>query len=262
MRHFYLIALLGLAVNGRAAPDQSILLEQMDRILPPPGLYLVEKDATAALVESPMSTREQHSGQVQTLTNKSGDQVVQQKRSLPQDTTCVPPRQANAPLLLPSFGHTTCQNVSTTVTGNSLKIVAQCPTGRIAHTVTKLDDKHWENISDTEWGAGGAARNNFGSMRPMLEQMARSAPTQADRDKAKQLLATLPRRQAELDRQMAAATAGAQQAVRDAQTPEEAAAARKAAERMENQASLPPQFKGSGRERWTRIADRCGAGKG
>lgn len=258
MRSLYLTMLLGL--NAGAAAADNVTQADLTRILPPPGLYRVEDDATMTHLSNGMSVRDQsnQSGTLATYHSPDGH-TAQQQINHPQATICVPLRKANAPLLPIAMGTAACKTLSTTVSGDTLSHEAQCAIGRTAFTITRLGNDQWEYTDDNEWGAGGMARNNPAAMRPMVEQMARNAPTEADRTKARQLLAQLPQLQAQSDQQMVAALAGARQALKEARTPEEVAAMRKVVQMLENQDSLPAQNKSSGKSRWTRIADSCGA---
>lgn len=258
MRSLYLTILLSLSASASAADH--VTQAELLRILPPPGLYRVEGDATATHLATGMSVRDQDNdaGTLATYTGSDG-KSVQQQINHTRDNICVPPRKANAPLPLTSMGTAACKTLSATVSGDTLSHSAQCATGRIAFTVTRLGNNQWEYTNEDEWGAGGLARNNPAAMRPMVEQMARNAPTEAERNKAKQFLAQLPQLQAQTDQQLAAALAGARQALSEARTPEEVAAMRKAVQMLENQNSLPAQHKTTGKSRWTRIADSCGA---
>ncbi|MRW90370.1 hypothetical protein GJ699_10265 [Duganella sp. FT80W] len=258
MRHFYLIFTLGLGASAGAA--ESVSQADLLRILPPPGLYRIDKDGSTTHIASGMGAHEEHRNDIRTVTSNAGDGTsVRQQYADRQETACVPVRNLNAPVMPPAFGSATCKTLSTSVNGNQLIHTAQCQTGRMTLTITRLDDQQWEYRHEGEWGAGGSAKNNLTSLRPMLEQMARSAPNEADRKKAREALAKLPQQQAEADQKIAAAVAAARQAERNAKTPEEAAAMRKTAQMMENQASLPPQFKDVGVSRWTRIGNSCGS---
>ncbi len=233
--------MLGLLASDDAATNESVSQAELLRILPPPGLYRIDKDASTSHIASGMGAREERRDGVLTVTGNSGDgHSTHRQYAQPQETTCVAVRNLNAPLLPPtSVSSATCKTLSTSVSGSSLIHTAQCQTGRLTLTITRLDDQQWEYRHDVEWGAGGVAKNNMESLRPMLEQMARSAPNEADRQKAREALAKLPQLQAQ------AATS--------------TAAARNATQMMENQASLPPQYKDIGIARWTRIGNNCGS---
>lgn len=256
MRSRYLITLLGLSLDASAAG--AVKQADMLHMMPPPGLYQIESsDATTSVASMGLSTREQGSGNVNTRTDRTPDgQVLRRQLSAPQSTICVPARRPGVPVMPSKQSDATCKNVSSNVNGDTLVLVAQCQTGRLTQTIRRVGDNQWEFGVDTEFGGGGT---NVAALRPMLEMMARNGATAADREKARRQLAALPQLKAESDQQLSAATNAARREAREGRTPEDRAVAQKMVAMLGNPASVAPQIKAVGTERWTRIGDSCAA---
>jgi hypothetical protein len=258
LRPLYLAILLGMALQAAAAehPTEADLL----RILPPPGLYRIEtSDATTSVASVGQSTRHQQSNDINTRTSRTPDgQVLSQKSSAPQPTTCVPPRRAGVPIVPPKQNQATCRNISNSINGDTLVLVAQCQTGRLTQTISRVRDDQWEFSTDTEFFG---IRPDAGALRPMLEMMARNGATATDRANAKRQLAALPQLKAESDQQMADVTDAARREARQGRTAADRTSAQKTVQRMDNPAGVRPLVQAVGTERWTRIGDLCAADK-
>lgn len=257
MRPLYLATLLCMVFDAAAA--ERATEADLLRILPPPGLYRIESlDATTSVADVGQSTRRQHANDIDTRTSRTPEgRVLSQKSSLPQPTICVPPRRAGMPIAPPKQSPATCKNISNSINGDTLVLVAQCQTGRLTQTIARVRDDQWDFGVDTEYFG---VRPNAGALRPMLEMMARNGATAADRDNAKRQLAALPQLQAGSDQQMADATEAARGEARQGRTAADRAAAQAVVQRMDNPASVRPLLQEVGTERWTRIGDACAAG--
>jgi len=221
-------------------------------------LYRVDaSEGTTNVVPMGLSVHDQQPGDIATQTHRGPDgQVLSTTRSAAQQTTCVPPPRPGVPFSLPRNSPAICKNISSTVTGDTLELVAQCQTGRLVQTIRRLAENQWEMSVDTEYGGG---RLDPEKLRPMLEMAARHGATEADRNAAKGQLAALPQLKARTDERLAEAEAGARREMREGRTPAERETARKILHMLENPDSVPPPIKVAGKKRWTRIGDRCAA---
>ncbi|HEX8405582.1 MAG TPA: hypothetical protein VF670_13260 [Duganella sp.] len=249
---------MALATAASAGAVESVSTADMLRIMPPPGLYridIIEDDF--AHLDGPLKTHSLQTNDVITTTYEGPEsKVTAPAIAAPQPTVCVPPRRTGPPAL--RLGMEVCKTISTTASGDMLSHVAQCKHSRISHTTRRLSGKQWKITDAADWGGGMPDPK---ALRPMVENLARNGATEADRKQAKALLTEVPRIQADAEQQMAAALAGAQQAVRNARTAEDRAGALRAVEMMQNPDSVPPQFRAISTSRWTRIGDNCAAGQ-
>nr|WP_315402272.1 hypothetical protein [uncultured Duganella sp.] len=257
MRPIYLATLL-CAVLDAAAAERATEADLL-RILPPPGLYRIESlDATTSVASAGQSTRRQEADDIATRTIRTPEgRVLSQKSNLPQPTICVPPRRAGMPVVPPRQSPATCRNLSNSINGDTLVLVAQCQTGRLTQTIRRLREEQWEFGVDTEFAG---VRPDAGALRPMLEMMARNGATAADRDNARRQLAALPQLKAESDQQMADVTEAARREARQGRTAADRASAQQIVQRMDNPAGVRPLVQEVGTERWTRIGEQCAAG--
>ena len=255
-----LLATLAATMTAAAGAADAISEADMRRILPPPGLYRVDASTgTTTVVPMGLSIDDQQSGDVATQTHRGPDgQVLSRTISAAQETTCVPPPRPGVPFPLPRHGPSICKNISSTVTGDTLKLVAQCQTGRLTQTIQRLADNQWETSVDTEFGGG---RLDPEKLRPMLEMAARHGATEADRNAAKGQLAALPQLKARTEERLAEVEAAARRETREGRTPADREAARKMLHMLENPDSVPPPIKVAENKRWTRIGDRCAPGQ-
>jgi hypothetical protein len=222
--------------------------------LPPPGLYRVDTVAQADDQVGP------HQAIITTEEDgASGDQATRSvvagmdsgrtvhKGGAPV-TQCV---KAGPPPLPPAFGKGTCTNQETRRSAQGVVLVESCQTGKFTLTIRRLDAKTWEYVSEHDMSTGTTP--TLDGTRRVLEMAAQSAESPEDRARAANALADLPRREAQMKRDRAKAEAALRQALAKARTPEEAAAARKAIERLHGKVPV----KISDRTTLTRIADRC-----
>ncbi|MRX09290.1 hypothetical protein GJ697_15715 [Pseudoduganella sp. FT25W] len=221
-----------LAIAALLAAANAAAVSQADyaRIMPPPGLYSIEADATIMHTRQPLGIRTQRSGATETSTYIAPDQQVTRQLPLDQpETTCVPPRPAKAAPLPSYMLPAVCKNLSETVSGDSLTLVHQCQTGRMSIVFQRLDSTHWQ-VSHAAEIMGGVP--NVTALKPMLEQMARHGASEQERQQAKRMLAELPQRQAALEAQLASI------GMKPGYT---------------NQVAM----RDTSVQRWTRIADQC-----
>jgi len=222
--------------------------------LPPPGLYRVDSVAQAdhqvgrhqAIITTEedgatgdQATRSVVAGMDSGRTVHKGDAPV---------TQCV---KAGPPPLPPAFGKGTCTNLETRRSAQGVVLVESCQTGKFTLSIRRLNAKTWEYVTEMDMSSGTTP--NLDGARTVLEMAARSAESPADRARAAKALADLPRREAQMTRDLATAEAALRQALAKARTPEEAAAGRQAIARLHGKVPV----KITDRTTLTRIADRC-----
>ncbi|MYM29472.1 hypothetical protein GTP58_14165 [Duganella sp. CY15W] len=132
--HYTAVVLAGLLATAQAADD----------IMPPPGLYRVERDNNFGPRRFPVGEHAQRS---------------EERRA----TVCIPAQDGTAPVLPPTVPGASCQPVPGTITGDSLVLVAQCPLGRISNTIQRSDSTHWQITTEAAWGTPGKQPTKRGS---------------------------------------------------------------------------------------------------
>lgn len=243
-----------------AAPSHAAVTpDAFNKVAPPPGLYRIDSDATMRMAPDSATVRHQQDGAsgkldvTATQPGKRPQQVFQ--GSVPKAQYCLPPRSGKAAILPPQMAAAACKNISESITDTTLVTESQCAIGKIKVTIRKLGNDKWKMTHESDTKTSPAA-SNMNAMRPMLENMAKNAPTAADRAQAKEMLADLPRQQAEMQAALAETRADLLK---------EQASASSAAEKAEIGKQLlamdqgGPTMHATSRTLWTRIGNSCSA---
>lgn len=123
-----------------------------------------------------------------------------------------------------------CKDVVITRSANTVVTTASCSYADLRTTVTKVDDKTWDFVTEMSRTQGQimGGMNNPDGMRMVLENQVKNGATAEAREQAKQALATLPKSKP-------AATAAA----------------------PAGKSAGPKAMEVFSKARWTRIADTC-----
>lgn len=251
------LALLAPGMVHPAAPGVA------PELLPPPGLYRIDRDIEAATGATRLDVREDGASGDQLWRRRvpdhvGPDQIVKGKGAVRH---CHGGASRDvAAGLLPALA--ACRQGPTVAEGGAVVHTAACPGATVRSVIRRLGHDSWEIVTQTRTAAsqaGEAAAPDARLQRAMLEQAARGAATAQEREAAARRLAALARSQAALQQHAGAAVASArarlEAAAQNARTPEEAAGARAALAALGGPAPLLATV----RERWTRLAAHCGA---
>jgi hypothetical protein len=238
--------------RGHAASVQSIL--------PPPGLYQIDSDASYAHASGLVSTEQEidgATGDMRSRTIVPGRSHELRSAGQGAATRCVEPRRVSARgLALAMDALARCPKQNHKVVGhNTLVHSAQCPAGNVTVKITRIDGTTWEYETRQESVATSGALD-LSHMRMPLQHEARHGATPEARTRAARQLSELPALQNKLDKQRIGAAVELQAALDKARTPEERAMFQRAI------AALGTRHGPGGnvivvRERWTRIANQC-----
>jgi hypothetical protein len=232
------------------------LTPAMVKLLAPPGLYRFDSsESTVRDLHTSRVDRESRDG-ISGVTTLIKDAETNPTVLTIQGTPLTVCQHSGPPVLPkppPSMPEATCKNLSATVEGNTVTLVAQCYNGRTINKVSKIGDNTWEYFHESHL-VGGI--HPSGS-RPILE-LAQANGTPEQRELASKLLASQPQRDAELATTLAQVDAGVERSLRIAPPPADRAALAKAP-------NVPkprqPIARISGTTRWTRISNHCGSVK-
>lgn len=250
LRVSFLLAAGFSGLAGAAVP-----VSTFKQVMPPPGLYRIDQDGTMRMPDVDSSFRQREdgaTGDVATATTTPHGSYARDFKGQGPNNFCVPVRNTGM-VLPPSLSAAACKTISTTGDANGIVHIAQCSMGRVKLTVRRLGDDTWEFINEADVKVGGVPDMN--AMKPMLETMAKHGKTAEERDQARQMLATLPQQQAQMDTQIAEVKASMAKELANARTPEEAAAIRQAMTAM--QAGGGGRMQAASRALWTRISHTC-----
>ncbi|HEX7987386.1 MAG TPA: hypothetical protein VF616_28020 [Duganella sp.] len=250
--------LLVAALLAAGAASAAISPAAFNKVAPPPGLYRIDSDGTLRMPDADATFRQKEdgaSGDVSVSATQQGQGYQRDFKGAGAQTYCLPPRSGKAAILPPDMGAAACKNISESVTDTTLVTESQCSIGKVKVTIRKLGNDTWEVLheGDMKTSPGGADMN---AMRPMLENMARNAPTAEQRAQAKQMLADLPKQQAAMQAALAETKAALIKEQASATSAEEKGAIAKQLQAMEQGG---PRMQTRGRTLWTRIGNSCAA---
>lgn len=219
--------------------------------LPEPGLYRI--DAVNQLDVGAGQARLTEEGATGTVTARiqsgghdSGERVYPGSAPVQR---CV---QASPVFPPPGIG-APCTKMATHGSAGNFVHTAQCGPVRIKVTGKQLTRDTWDIVQENVM-APTAGAPDLSGLRPMLEHMARHAPTAEERAKAAAQLKQLPAMQADMAAKRAQVHAEFEQAKSAAKTPEEAALLAAAQARLHT-SGMP--MAATRHERWTRISNHC-----
>ncbi|SEO32283.1 hypothetical protein SAMN05428959_106305 [Duganella sp. CF517] len=250
---------LAVVLAAAGPSDAAITPDAFNKVAPPPGLYRIDSDASMRMAPDSATVRHQLDGAsgkldvTATEPGKSPQRIYNGASG--QKPYCLPPRNGKAQILPPEMAASACKNISESITDTTLTTESQCAIGKVKITIRKLGNDRWEMTHESDTKTSPAA-SNINAMRPMLENAARNASTAEARAQARQMLADLPRQQAEMQAALAKTRA-------DLLT--EQASASSAAEKAEIAKQLQaldqggPGMHATSRSLWTRIGGSCAA---
>ena len=255
-RTLLVAALLSACVAGTAGA--AVTPAACNKVAPPPGLYRIDSDGTMRLPDADATVRQKQdgaTGDVSVSATQKGQGYQRDFKGEGQQTYCLPPRSGKGDILPPQMAAAACKNISESVTDTTLVTESQCSIGKIKVTIRKLGNDTWEVLHQGDMKTSPAG-SDMNAMRPMLENMAKNAPTAEQRAQAKQMLADLPKQQAAMQAALAETKA---------ELIQEQASASSAAEKAEIAKQLQamdqggPRMQTSSRTLWTRIGNSCAA---
>lgn len=235
----------------------------VEALLPRPGLYRVDLDGTVTMPVGSASTGFRHrtdgsTGDLVAHQFANGERTADQlyKGNKPV-TVCVPPRTKGQAADLASMGLpgklAACPDQATTYTKDGYIHTANCPASKTIFNVKKINADTWDYTIDVTTFQTAAGPDMSG-MRMVAENMAKNGATAEDREKGRKALAELPEMQRKMTQGLAETIAAMKEGERKAATPEEAAQIRSARENMTGKREI---MQSTGKERWTRVGDRC-----
>lgn len=182
---------------------------------PPPGLYLVDADATLQRNRSALPAIMQHltqdgaSGAARVSGGKAGGAT--RSLDIPGNgpaTVCMAPLAADGAMPKGSG----CKASAPTRTADSLSYVMLCKGMKTNTTIRKLDDKTWEyRVATLMSGAPMGGQPNYAATRTVLAAQAKNAATPAERAHAAELLAQMGAYEAEMKSKAAELAEGREQ---------------------------------------------------
>lgn len=240
------------------AADAAISPAAFNKVAPPPGLYRIDTDGTMRMPDADATIRQKQdgaTGDVDVSATQKGQAYQRQFKGTGEQTYCLPPRSGKAAILPPEMGAAACKNISESVTDTTLVTESQCSIGKIKVTIRKLGNDTWEVLheGDMKTSPGGQDMN---AMRPMLENMAKNAPTAEQRAQAKQMLADLPKQQAAMQAALAETKA---ELIKEQTSASSAAEKAEIGKQLQAMEQGGPHMKTNSRTLWTRIGNSCAA---
>jgi len=265
MRH---LSLLALAVAMPWHGDATAASAQA--IMPPPGLYRIDLEATQTRADVKAKVQVKRDGATGTQhvhgSNLGGTYDWNDPGSGPQ-TRCIKTSSPDVGYAMEAAALAACPNQTEKVIGTNILVhTSQCPDTTMTTRYTKIDGQTWDVETRVD-KVNKPGPPDIGGMQTSLAMMAKSAPTQAQRDKATKLLASLPAEQAKINQQYADQLAKLEAAAAHTKDPASKALFQKRIADMQQQAvpggpPLPVNESMVVKEHWTRIANFCGPNGG
>ncbi|CUI07565.1 hypothetical protein LXA47_07110 [Massilia sp. P8910] len=253
------LTLLGALLAGGAAAAPAI-----EQILPPAGLYRLDSASTSSIPAPAPANR------VDTRVDGANGDIVRRERVAGADsgeqvfegkgpvTHCIRPRRIADALYSSAVALASCPDQSSEVGADGVVVhTANCPAAVVTLTIRRIDKVTWEYDTVSATRAGDPAAD-LAWMRPVLEREAAEGKTPQARARAAQQLLDLPRLQRELAEKQVAVNVQYAKALREAKTPDAAAAVR--ATMAQSGKAVATQARQ--RVRWTRIGNSCAVGAG
>lgn len=177
--------------------------------LPTPGLYKVDSDATITNYgphgsKTHVRLQQPSSGDV-TATwtgpeNASATRTIQNGEA---SNVCIPPRDKSKPAFVPPTS-ASCETTAPSKTKLGWVLKSKCSFADITTTIRQIDAKTWEFENHVLQSMMPSAAGNaaaMGGMRAMLENAAKNALTEKERNEAKKNLEQLPALEAQMAKQ-------------------------------------------------------------
>lgn len=248
---------------GGALAGSSGYCASVQAILPTPGLYQIDSDASHELAGGRIRNEQQvdgASGAIRSRTVAGGRTHDMSAAGTGSNRRCVQPQKNSASGLLAQLDVLeNCPKQTQQFIGqNKLVHLAECPSGSVTVSITKIDNRTWEFETRHQASTIGGVPDLAG-LRAPLEQQARRGATTAERAEAAALARQLPAAQKELDRQRSEQRAVLQAALDKAKSPEERAMFERGLAALSPQGApaAPGDNTMVARERWTRVANQC-----
>ncbi|NHZ80982.1 hypothetical protein F2P44_17110 [Massilia sp. CCM 8695] len=253
-----------LTIVGALLAGSAACAPALEQILPPAGLYRLDSASTSSIPAPAPANR------VDTRVDGANGDIVRRERVAGADsgekvyegkgpvTHCIRPRRISDALYSSAVALASCPDQSSEVGADGVLVhTANCPAAVVTLTIRRIDKVTWEYDTVSATRAGDPAAD-LAWMRPVLEREAAEGKTPEARAKAAQQLRDLPRLQRELAEKQVAVNVQYAKALREAKTPNEAAAVR--ATMAQSGKSVATQARQ--RVRWTRIGNSCAVGAG
>ena len=247
-----------LALACQAGADAATI----EDIVPPPGLYQIEANSTINRKAAGQDFLFEHqragaTGDEHARQTVAGQSAEQSYKVGKPNRHCIKhgPLNAKQQAFILN-GMANCPNQADKMVGpHTLVHTAQCPTSKVTLTITKLDSLHWdyETRIETVYAQHPA---DLSTAKQAFEYQAKHGATEAARKEAAAQLARLPALQQQLNAARAQQTVELQEAIKNANSPEEKAMMEKYLAIAKGQTPAMSDV-AVVKERWTRIANMC-----